>query len=136
MYDFNKHLDSDEKILYQGKSNVGKGSKNIGAGLLVIGFMLIIQFLLVWSLKTGIGDGANGFNLNYLIIFLVSLIFDAYAICLVVYTLILKNKKIADDYYCLTNKRALKYEEKTDKLVYGYLINYDDVKVINQKKNL
>ena len=90
MYDFNKHLDSDEKILYQGKSNVGKGSKNIGAGLLVIGFMLIIQFLLVWSLKTGIGDGANGFNLNYLIIFLVSLIFDAYAICLVVYTLILK----------------------------------------------
>ena len=34
MYDFNKHSDSDEKILYQVKANVGKGSKNIGADYL------------------------------------------------------------------------------------------------------
>lgn len=59
MFDFNNQLIEEETILYEGKPILGKTDKNILGELVVIGFILIIQILLVWSVVTKTGDGAN-----------------------------------------------------------------------------
>jgi hypothetical protein len=83
---------------------------------------------MIWSVIAGVGDGANGINLTFIIIFGTTLLFDAIAIYNIIYTLFLKDKMVADDFYCITNYRVMKYEEKSKKLIYGYLINYEDIK--------
>lgn len=133
MYDFNSNLIEDEKIIYEGRPVPGTGSKNIGGPLFIIGFITLMQFLLIWSVVTKTGDGAYGITPGFVIIFLVTLLFDAIAIYNLIYTLFIKKKAVADDYYCLTNKRALKYESKKDKLVFGYLINYEDIHYDSRK---
>lgn len=133
MYDFKSNLLEDEKIIYEGRPVPGTGSKNIGGPLFIIGFMALMQFLLIWSIVTKTGDGAYGINLSFIIIFLATLLFDVIAIYALLYDLFIKKKAVADDYYCLTNKRAFKYESKKDKLVFGYLINYDDIHCDSRK---
>ena len=136
MFDFSKILDSDEKILYQGRPVVGKGDKSIGGSIFIILFMLVIQVLMIWSLVTGTGDGADGITPTFIIIFAATLLFDGIAIYNIIYLKFLKDKTVSDDYYCITNKRALKFESKKDKLVYGYLVNYDIIEIVNQKDNV
>ena len=85
MYNFEKELFNHEKIIYLGQSFPGKGGKNIGGALLIILFMLCIQGLMVWSLNGGIGDGEHGINLIYIILFLVTLLFDGIAVFILIY---------------------------------------------------
>lgn len=133
MYDLKNHLDKDEKILYEDRPTPGKGDKSIGGCIFIVLFMALMQGLLIWSVVTGTGDGANGINLSFIIIFAVTLLFDAIAIYNIMYLSFFKKKSVSDDYYCLTNKRAFKYESKKDKLVYGYLVNYEDMRCLNIK---
>lgn len=126
-YDFEKQLFKNEKIIYQGKPVPGSGSKDVGGLIFVLILTLLIQSLLIFSVVFKIGEGANGINLNFIIIFLVTLILDMFIVYGIVYKLFIKKKSIKDDFYCLTDRRALKYESKKDKLVYGYLANYDDI---------
>lgn len=134
MIEFEKLLDNDEYILYQGKAVSGKGNKNIFGSIIIILFMSFIQFALIWSLVTGTGDGANGIGFDFIGIFIISLLFDGVAIYNIIYLLFIKDKAVNDDYFCITNKRVLKYEQNKVKLVYGYLINYESIEVINEKK--
>lgn len=127
MYNFEKELFSNEKIVCQGQSYSGKGKKNIGGLLLIVFFMLCIQILLIWSLITGTGDGAYGVNFNFIIIFMVTLLFQGIAVFGLVYNIFIKSKKIKGDCYCLTDSRILKYESKNNRIIYGYLENYDDI---------
>ena len=135
MFDFNKYLMKDEKIIWQGRPNPGKGAKvdSVSGYIFVFVFMLLVQVLLIWSVITGTGDGANGVDLTFILFFSITLFFQGTIIWNAVYNTFIKPKIIADDYYCLTNKRALKYESKTNKLVYGYLIDYEDTGMINVK---
>lgn len=133
MYDFKKHLDDDEKILYEGRPVPGKGDTSIGGCLFIVIFMAIIQGIMIWSVITGTGDGAEGINLSFVVIFGGTLLFDAIAFYNIFYLLFFKKRAVSDDYYCLTNKRAFKYELKKDKLVYGYLVNYEEMKCLNRK---
>lgn len=97
-------------------------------------FELLIQALLIFSVVLKIGDGANGINISFVIIFLVTLIIEILVIKSLVYKLFIKKRSVSDDYYCLTNRRAFKYESKKDKLVYGYLANYDDIHSDSRKE--
>ena len=133
MYNFEKHLEKDEKILYRGRPIPGKGDKSIGGCIFIILFMALMQGLMIWSVVTGTGDGADGINLSFIVIFGVTLLFDGIAFYNIFYLLFFKKKAVSDDYYCLTNKRAFKYESKKDKLVYGYLVNYEDMRCQNTK---
>lgn len=133
MFDFSKYLEKDEKILYQGTPVPGKGDKSIGMLIFIIVFMAIVQGLLIWSVVTGAGDGANGVDLSFIIIFGVTLFFDGIAIYNIVYLKFFKKIAVKDDYFCITNKRALKYESKKNKLVYGYLVNYVHITCENEK---
>lgn len=67
------------------------------------------------------------------IVFILSM--DAVIINSLVYVLILKKYTVKDDCYCLTNKRALKYEKRKNKLTCGYLVNYDKIYTIHKRDN-
>jgi len=135
MYNFSSHLLADEKILYQGQPVPGKGGKGVGGLVFLICFALAIQIAMIWSVVTGTGDGANGINLSFIIIFLVATLFLGLGVYGLFYNLVLKKKQVADDFYCLTNMRAMKYEAKKNKLVFGYLAYYDDIHCSNVKDN-
>lgn len=133
MYDFSQHLQKDEYILYQGRPVLGRGSKQVGGFIFVIVFSLVMLSILIWVYANKIGDGTNGIDLEFVIFFILILFFTVGGIWGLVYNLILKKKMIADDYYCITNLRVMKYESKKDKLVFGYLASYDDIKCKNMK---
>ena len=128
MYKFEQYLNSDEKIIYQGRPEPGKGSRNVTGETLAIVFILMIQLIDVWSVITKTGDGANGVDFSFIMIFLIGLGLQCFFIYGIIYKLFLKSKAVGDDYYYLTNQRVFKYEAKKKKLVYGYLINYDDIR--------
>ena len=130
-YDFNRQLYKDEQILYQGKPIPGKGSKQIKEYIFVIGFFAISIGLLIWSLIAG----EKPIDLSFIVIFIVAIIMFLIVIYGLVYNLFIKKRSVSDDYYCVTNNRVLKYESKKDRLVYGYLINYDAVRCENVKGN-
>lgn len=133
MFNFEQYLLDNEKILYQGKSVPGKGSKNIGIALFIILFMLVCQVLLILAITKEIKKGRFEMLFPFILFFGVTLLFDAAGIYLLVYNLFIKKKAVAGNYYCLTNLRALKYEAKKDKLVFGYLIDYKDIRVDSEK---
>lgn len=135
MYNFEQHLEEGENILYIGTPVPGKGSKNLGGLLFALCFVLGIMALLVWSVVTGIGDGAYGIGLNFIIIFAVLLLFIGLVGWGIIYNLLIKKSAVKDDVYCLTNKRAFKYEMRKNKLVYGYLCNYKEVRIDGLKDN-
>ncbi len=132
MYDFSSNLLENEEILYQGRPVPGKGSKSIGGLIFVICFSLVTQIILIWSVITKTGDG---FDMGFIVIFLAAAVFEYVGISGIYYNLVKKKKEVADDFYCLTNMRAMKYEEKENKLVFGYLSHYDDIRCDNVKDN-
>lgn len=135
MFDFSKYLKEDEEILYQGKPTPvsGKGNSNNQGLIFLILYCLAIQIILILSIVYKIGDGANGINFSFIVIFLVILLFELLGIYGLLDNLFLKKKRLVGIYYCVTNKRVLEYEQKKDKLVYGYLINYEEIKCANMK---
>lgn len=133
MYDFSSYLLADEKILYQGCPVPGKGSKGIFGLIFIICFMVGIQILMIWSVATGIS--AEGIGFGFIGIFLVTIFFIVLCVYALFYNLVLKKKHVADDFYCLTNMRAIKYQEKNNKLIFGYLAYYDDIHCANVKDN-
>lgn len=134
-FDFNSCLLKDEKILYQGRPTPDKGSKQVGGTLFLICFSLVFLGLLIWSLVTKTGDGAGGISIAYIVFFVLSLFFLAIGIYSLVYNLFLKKRMLSDDFYCLTNMRALKYESRKKKLVFGYLASYNNIVCENMKNN-
>lgn len=136
MYNFETQLYKDEYILYQGQANPGKGNKNIGGLLFVLFFAFVMQLVMVNSIKLGLGDGARGITFDVIIIFLATLFFEFIAISGLAYNCFIKKKVVEGNFYCITNKRALKYERKKDKLLCGYLENYTDIKIYSEKKNV
>lgn len=135
MYNFKQHLEDDEKILYEGQATPGKGEKSVGGLIFVIGFMLCLQIAMIGAVVSKTGDGAKGIDSDFIFLFLITLAFEGIAVYALIYNFFIKKKAVADDYYCLTNKRAFKYETKKDKLVFGYLVNYEEIEVLNEKEN-
>lgn len=131
MYDFNQYLEPDEKILYQGKSVPKASIGNVVILILVLIAMLLVQFIMIISICEN--NLIN--NPIVIIMFLVMIFFDGAIILGIINSLFLNKKKAKNCFYCLTNKRALRYDLKDNKLVYGYLINYDDIKIYNIKHN-
>ncbi len=133
MFTFNDVLMENEKILYEGKPVPGKGGKAIGGVLAILAFVAVWCGLLIWSVVTKTGDGANGIDFTFIIMMLVGLAFGGLGIYVFIYNVFIKKKSIADDSYCLTTLRALKYESRTNKLSYGFLIKYGQIEVQNEK---
>ncbi len=129
MYEFGKDLMLGETILYEGKPVPGKAKKNVG-GLLVF-VILCILIILVWAVVNKFGDDAYIMNAKP---FFLGLIFMCgLGICQNIYNVFFKNNKIKDEYYCITNLRVMKYNKKKNKLVFGYIENYDLVFIDNEK---
>lgn len=129
MFNFNQVLMPNEEILYEGKPVPGKGNKNISSILFVLLFVALIIGLLIWSVVTKTGDGAKGITINFIMIMLVAILFGGIGVYSFIYNVFIKKKAVQDDIYCLTNMRALKYEFKKQKLIYGYLIKYEQIEV-------
>lgn len=136
MYNFESELYKDEYILYQGQAKAGKGSKNIVGLLIIFCFAFVMQLIVVNSVNNGKGDFANGITFEVVILFLATVLFEIIAINGLIYNCFIKKKSVDGNCYCITNKRALKYERKKDKLICGYLENYDDIKIYSEKKNV
>lgn len=135
MYNFLQHLLANETILYQGRPTTGKGGKSLGGYFFLIGFTLVVALIMILSVITGTGDDENGITITFLIIFTTNIFFLAIGVHGLIYELFLKKKQVANDFYCLTNLRAMKYEEKKNKLVFGYLANFDSISCDNIKDN-
>lgn len=131
MYDFSQYLMEGEEILWSDRAVPGKGDKSIGGELFVIGFCLVCQILLIVSVVFGIGDGAGGMDIGFIIMLLAIGLFEVICGYSIIYKKFLKHKQVADDFYCITTKRAFKYEANDDKLVYGFLERYDHVEASN-----
>jgi len=127
MYDFKKNLFPDEEIIYTGKAVPGKGDKSLGGSLFLIGFSSVLLALMIYATLR------DGFQFFQIIFYGVILLFLGIGVYNIIYNIFLKKHLVKDDYYCLTNLRVLKYESKKDKLVYGYLYYYDEIKTINNK---
>ena len=134
MYNFEQHLFKDEKILYEGRAVPGEGGKSISGLLMAVGAMLFIQLLLIIDIQY---KKSQGIEVDYpiTIIFMFTFLFEGLAIWGLIYNIFLKKKEVADDFYCITTKRAFKYEAKTNKLIFGYLEYYEDMKIYNEKDN-
>lgn len=133
MFNFNQVLMANEEILYEGKPVPGKGNKGIGGILFLLAFVAVWCGILIWSIVTNTGDGANGIDGDFIIMLLIGLGLGAFGIYAFVYNVFIKKKAVADDIYCLTNMRALKYEFNDQKLTYGFLLKYDQIEVQNEK---
>ena len=133
MYDFKQHLRDGEEILYEGRPHAGKGSKNIGGELFIIGFCVLILAILILSIVYKIGDGANGVNGTAIVFFAVIGFFVAICLWGAIYKLFIKKRAVADDYFCITNKRVMKYQSKKDELVYGDINKYKLISCDNEK---
>ena len=131
MYDFSQYLMDGEEILWSDRAVPGKGDKSIGGELFVIGFCVVCQIILIVSVVFGIGDGASGIDIGFIVMFLAIGLFEVICGYSIIYKKFLKHKQVADDFYCITNIRAFKYESKDDKLVYGFLERYDHVEATN-----
>lgn len=130
MHDFSKVLKENEKIIYECRPNPGKGGKSILGIIFIITFMTVIQVVCAISSKAG-NSQLSGSDL--LIIYLVTFLFDGASIYAFIYNVFLKKEKVSDDFYCITDKRILKYEQKDNKLVSGYIMNYQEIRVNNYK---
>lgn len=124
MHNFSQYLMEGEEIVYVDKPVPGTGDKSIGGDLFIIGFMILMQALLIISVVFEIGDGADGININWIIIFTGTLFFDSIAFYDMFYKLFWKKRAVADDEYCLTNMRVFKYESKKDEITIGFLSNF------------
>ncbi|MBR3368481.1 hypothetical protein IKG45_01670 [Candidatus Saccharibacteria bacterium] len=133
MYDFTSHLKENEKILWQGQAHPKKGGKPIGGLVFALVFVICCIASLILSLVFGIGDGAKGLSLDFIVIFLGFFFLLGIIVYSLVYFIFLKHKLVADDFYCLTNLRAMKYESKKDKLCFGYLKTLEDIHTENKK---
>lgn len=133
MYDFTPHLKENETILWQGQANPKKGGRPLGRLIFALIFIICCIAALILSLIFGIGEGANGLSLKYIVIILGFFFFFSIIVYSLVYFVFLKHKLVADDFYCLTNLRAMKYESKKDKLCFGYLKILEDIHTENIK---
>lgn len=133
MFDFNKVLTENEEIIYKAQPVAGKGDKSIKGPIFGILFIFVCQLLLVLSLVFKIGDGENGINLSFIIIFAVTLLFDGILLYSIIYNLFIKQKSVSDDYFCITNKRVLKYQDRKQELQFGYLYYYASIEISNEK---
>ena len=100
MFDFSKYLKEDEEILYQGKPTPvsGKGNSNNQGLIFLILYCLAIQIILILSIVYKIGDGANGINFSFIVIFLVILLFELLGIYGLLDNLFLKTKRLVGIY--------------------------------------
>ncbi len=135
MYNFSQHLFANETILYQGRPNPGKGGKPLGGCLFLMAFSAVIALIMIWSVIAKVGDGKDGISISFTIIFLFDLLFFIIGAYSLINALFLKKRKIADEFYCLTNLRAMKYEEKKNKFIFGYLANFNSINCNNVKDN-
>lgn len=127
MHNFSQYLMEGEKIVYIDKPVPGTGGKSTDGCLFIIGFMALIQFLLIWSVVYKVGDGADGINLTWIILFTTTLFFDGIALWAFFYNYFWKKRAVADDEYCLTNMRVFKYQSKKDEITIGFLENFDRI---------
>lgn len=134
MYDFSMNLTSDEQILYQGNSVSTTVTRNIGGYIFLMLFSLGLESLLIWSVVTGSGDGANGINGNFILFTIIIMLFFAGGVYGLIYDLFLKKNLVRGKLFCITNKRVLSYDVRKGKLVFGYLENYEKI-VINSLQN-
>lgn len=133
MFNFKKILMDDEIILYKGKPVPGKGNKHILGILIFTIYPLIHGIILTWLIKKEHIGNYNDPKLEVIIIILILLGLTGLGLYALIYNILLKKIAVADDTYCLTNLRAIKYESKNKKLTCGYLAKYGEIKVENEK---
>lgn len=132
MYDFNKILTKNEKILYKGKPVPGKSYNGIYEMLFIIVFTLIIlTTIIVIGVKRG--DLSDSFDMNFRIVILIIIGALVFGVSGLIYSVVFKKYNVSDDNFCITNKRVIKFEDRENKLSYGKISKYKFIHIINEK---
>lgn len=130
MYDFSQHLEVDEKIIYQGQSFHGKGNNGIKEFFIVKIVALVVDiplFIMIFF-----PSYSNADILTYIFFSLFSVFFNYTAIYQIYYAR-KKRKQLANNFYCLTNQRAIKYDYNNNEIFFGSLRQYEDVRCYRVK---
>lgn len=145
MYNFDKELIKGEKIIYTGRSISGKGGSKAFFYLIMLGvFIGIFIFLNVFLYEEAF---AVVFVKN-LLLNIVLLVMIIFIIFLIINREVLKDRRVKNDSFCITNMRVIHHDYKSNNITYGYLDkfnsihkdfvkdNYGDVRLIYQEQGL
>lgn len=126
---FDSYLGPDEKVLWRGKGTPSKTGKGIGGALFIFVFCLLILCIMIYSIKSGklIGTGE-------VIMIVAVILFLALGVYMLIFNLFIKNMKIKNLEYCLTEKKAMVYDTAKEEMKIGYLDRLTNI-VINNEKN-
>ncbi len=133
MYHFESKLLPGETILYKGTGTPKKGNRSPAAIIVLLVFAVVVQAVLIWSVKYEGGEGKSGIGFTWAFFFGVMVIFELLAIYNAFHLYFLKDRIAKKSEYCLTNQRAMVYDTKKDYLVYGYLREYTVVATSHEK---
>lgn len=130
MIDFKEYLENNEEIIYTCRAVPGKAKSNILAA--ICAFLLSIAFLMISITSLATEPENISDNITLILISCLVLVITIYSIY---YNLVLHNKEIAEEHYCLTNFRAIVYNERTKEVKYGYLVKLQYIYSDHQKGN-
>ena len=133
MFDFHLYLEDNEEILYEGRPVPGKGNKQLGGILLIILFTGSLLALFLSNAKFSDNLLSAKSNLSYILMLCLILFFLGLGCYALLYNFVFKKIQTSDDFYCLTNRRVMKYESRNQQLSYGYLGNYQRIYCTNEK---
>ena len=122
---FEGMLEEDEKILISSKSNVSKTDMQLGRIFLMALFLLCTIYGLFYAYKHG-----GGFDIIIAATVILFVILIIYAFF---YNTVLKYKH-KDEFYFVTNKRFVKYSEKTG-FNFRYIKDIEHIGIVREKNN-
>ncbi len=122
---FEGMLEEDEKILISSKSNVSKTDMQLGRIFLMALFLLCTIYGLFYAYKHG-GD----FDIIIAAVVILFIVLILYAF---LYNTVLKYKH-KDEFYFVTNKRFVKYSEKTG-FNFRYIKDIEHIGIVREKNN-
>lgn len=131
MYNYEKELIKGEKIIYQGKSVVGRGGTKLPF-LIIMLIIFIGLFIYLNVFLFELSKGAFFQTLGINIILLLSIVIIIY---MIIDHEILKKHRIKNDTFCITDRRVILHDYKTDNTTYGYLDKFNVIHTDYVKDN-
>lgn len=126
-----KHMiNQDEEVIYFCKAVTGKIDKQ------TIRFLILFVVLTIFLAMLIISIGNHHIDIINAIIFsLIILLFFILSIYGFIYNLIIRDKKIKDNEYIITDKRIIIYNSKTDKLLISDINRINIAMIVREKSN-
>src|SRR5574344_455266 len=128
MYDFNKNLEINEHIVYEGKKYSEQNKKVIYVCLALFAFSIILVIIRTNQVLDNADIGFEKLFSTYCLPLTIDISFSIFLFIKIISDIIKVKNSSSDKFYCITDKRILYYDRIQQSFKSGYLINYDNIK--------